>query len=44
MSSNWESLFVDADRRVRYANPALLRIWGFGGTGENMLGVRAPAG
>ena len=33
-------LFVDADRRVRYANPALLRIWGFGGTGENMLGVR----
>lgn len=33
-------LFVDADRRVRYANPALLRIWGFGGMGENLLGVR----
>ena len=32
-------LFVDADRRVRYANPTMLRMWQLG-EGETLLGTR----
>ena len=32
-------LFVDADRRVRYANPTMLRMWQLG-EGESLLGTR----
>ncbi|MEZ5626906.1 MAG: diguanylate cyclase [Rhodocyclaceae bacterium] len=33
-------LFVDADRRVRYTNPALGRIWSFPERGDALLGMR----
>lgn len=32
-------LFVDADRRVRYANPTMLRMWQLG-DGDTLLGTR----
>ena len=33
-------LFVDADRRVRYTNPALERIWSFSDGRDGLLGMR----
>ncbi|KAA3650028.1 MAG: diguanylate cyclase [Proteobacteria bacterium] len=36
-------LFVDADRRVRYTNPALGRIWSFAQRGDALLGMRDTA-
>lgn len=33
-------LFVDADRRVRYTNPALGRIWAFSESSDGLLGMR----